>query len=75
MKLIIIIACLYLLIKCITIEIDIDGTIWIEKDTDRPIYIISYTKQDGVIYKYAGEDFERHMSFNDLLTKYKHAKE
>ena len=59
------------LLFAIRIEINIDGTIWKEKNTDRPIIIISYN-ENGVKYRYSEEPFDRTMSLWDLLTKYKY---
>lgn len=59
------------LLFAIRIEINIDGTIWKEKDTDRPIIIISYN-ENGITYRYSEEPFDRMMSLWDLLTKYKY---
>ena len=54
------------LILCIRIEVNIDNTIWKEKDTDRPIIVLKYN-EDGITYKYSEDPFERHMSLVDLL--------
>lgn len=59
------------LLFAIRIEIHIDGTIWKEKDTDRPIIII-FCNENGITYRYSEEPFSRTMSLWDLLTKYKY---
>ena len=56
-------------ILCIRIDINIDGTIWKEKGTDRPILILKYDRE-GVTYKYMEDPFERHMSLRDLVRGY-----
>lgn len=58
-----------IIVFCISIEIHIDGTIWKEKETDRPIIVLQYN-EDGVTYKYMEDPFERHMTLWDLITQY-----
>lgn len=54
-------------------DIDIEGTYWIEKETGRPITILHFNNQEGfVVFKYAGDPFERQMSIFELITKYKY---
>jgi len=72
MKLFLIILAVLLTINQIQINIDIIGTVWIEKSTSRPIYIISYDRENGVGYSYAGEPFERHMSLIELIKNFKY---
>ena len=72
MKWVLIILAVLLTINQIQINIDIIGTVWIEKSTFRPIYIVSYDREDGVRYYYAGEPFERHMSLIDLIKNFKY---
>ena len=60
---------LLLVLFYISIEVHVGRSIWKENDTDRPIIVLGYN-EDGVIYKYADDIFERHMSLWDLLTKY-----
>jgi len=63
---------IYILIAfllCIKIEININGTVWKEKGTDRPIIVLRYNK-DGVTYKYMEDPFERYMTLWNLITKY-----
>lgn len=56
-----------------SIEIDVSNTTWIEKSTNRPIYVI---KQEQIVitYKYAGEPFERTMGIKDLFINFKKLK-
>lgn len=72
MKWFLIILAVLLIINQIQINIDIIGTVWIEKSTSRPIYIISYDREDGIRYYYAGEPFERHMRLIDLIKNFKY---
>ena len=70
---ILLIICLVLaFIFAIDIEVCIDNTYWIDRETDRPIVVLHYDRESGVIYKYAGDPFERHMRLIDLLTKFKY---
>ncbi len=70
---VLLIVCLILaLIFAIDIEVRIDNTYWIDRETDRPIIVLHYDSSKGVIYKYAGDQFERHMRLIDLLTKFKY---
>lgn len=70
---VLLIVCLILaLIFAIDIEVRIDNTYWIDRETDRPIIVLHYDSNKGVIYKYAGDQFERHMRLIDLLTKFKY---
>lgn len=64
--------CVFVLIDSIHIELDIDDTIWIERKTDRPIYVYQYNPDVGVRYRYAGEDFDKYMPLKQLLIKFKH---
>ena len=55
------------------IDIDIEGTYWIEKETGRPIIILHFNKDEGlIVFQYAGDPFERQMSIFELVTKYKY---
>jgi len=72
MKWFLIILAVLLTINQIQVNIDIIGTVWIEKSTSRPIYIISYDREDGVGYSYAEEPFERHMSLIELIKNFKY---
>lgn len=68
-----IIICLILaFVFALKIEVRIDNTYWIDKETDRPIIVLRYNSDDGVIYKYAGDPFERHMKLIDLLINFKY---
>lgn len=58
-----------IIVFCVNIEIDIDGTIWKEHETDRSILVLRYN-EDGVTYKYIEDPFERHMTLWNLITKY-----
>ena len=53
------------------IEINIDGTTWCEKKTNRPIYVRYYTAEDGVVYSYPEDGFERKMTLLTLLKDFK----
>ena len=53
------------------INVNVDGTSWKEKGTDRPILVLRQDKELGVIYKYPEECFERHMSLLELFRNYK----
>jgi len=72
MKWFLIILVIILIIDQIQVNIDIAGTIWVEKSTSRPIYVISYDREDGIIYSYTDESFERHMSLIDLIKNFKY---
>ena len=69
MKTLYIILFIIFILSCIRVEVNINNTIWKEKGTDRPIIVIRYN-EDGVMYKYMEDPFERHMSLLDLITKY-----
>lgn len=72
MKWFLIILAILITINQIQINIDIVGTVWIERSTSRPIYVISYDREDGVRYSYAGEPFERYMSLTELIKNFKY---
>ncbi len=57
-----------------SIEIDVSDTMWIEKSTNRPIYVIRQ-EQAVITYKYAGDPFERTMDIKDLFINFKKLKD
>lgn len=71
MKTVIILLLVLALIFCLEIRFDLKDTQWIEKGTDRPIYVLYVTEEGHVKYKYVGDPFERTMSIIQLFTKYR----
>lgn len=71
MKVILIILLIILTIGQISVEIDIDDTLWAERTTDRPVYVHRYSKDEGVIYSYSDDGFRRTMPLLTFLTTFK----
>ena len=71
MKFLIIIILISILV--FSIEIDVSDTMWTEKSTNRPIYVIKQ-EQNIITYKYAGEPFERTMDIKDLFVNFRRLK-
>lgn len=60
------------LIFAVKVEVNLDNTIWKEHGTDRPIIVLSCSVEDGVVYRYTNDPFDRHMSVMELITKFKY---
>lgn len=60
------------ILDCVDVEVDVDDTTWLERKTDRPIYVYEYDPNIGVRYRYAEDDFDKYMRLIDLLTKFKY---
>ena len=68
---VLIICAVLALVFFIEVEFHLENTFWIHKKSNRPIIVIRYNAPD-VIYKYAGESFERRMKLTELLTNFKY---
>ncbi len=72
MKILFICLVIFVLIDSVDIDLDLTDTIWIERKTDRPIYVLEYDPDIGVRYRYAGDEFDKYMSLKNLFLHYKY---
>lgn len=72
MKVILVTLLFLTIISSVGVEVNIDDTVWHEKKTDRPIYVIRYNSEEGVVYSYPEDGFTRRMSLLKLIKDFKY---